>query len=111
MLNNLKDNLINKYLMDCTYKIIPPNNNNFKLMVLSGYNSTKNKTMICLFALITNEKKNTFSTLFSYLKEKFSFNPHNFMCDFALGQINAFKKVFPDVQLHCCFFHFSQAFK
>ena len=56
MLNNLKDNLINKYFMDCTYKIIPPNNNNFKLMVLSGYNSTKNKTMLCLFALITNEK-------------------------------------------------------
>ena len=27
------------------------------------------------------------------------------MCDFALGQINALKKVFPDVQLHCCFFH------
>ena len=78
-------------------------------MVLSGYNSTKNKTMLYLFALITNEKENTFSTLFSYLKEKFSFNPHNYMCNFALGQINALKKVFPDVQLHCCFFHFSQA--
>ena len=109
MLDNLKDNLINEYFMDCTYKIVPSNSNNFKLMVLSGYNSSKNKTMLCLFALITNEKEYTFSKLFSYLKEKYSFNPHNFMCDFSLGQINALKAVFPEVQIHCCFFHFSQA--
>ena len=97
------------WTVHCTYKIVPPNRNNFKLMVLSGYNSTKNKTILYLFALISNEKEYTFSALFSYLKDKFSFNPHNFMYDFSLGQINALKTVFPENQLHCCFFHFSQA--
>ena len=96
MLDNLKDNLINEYFMDCTYKIVPPNSNNFKLMVLSGYNSSKNKTMLCLFALITNEKEYTFSKLFFYLNEKYSFIQHNFMCDFSFGQINALKAVFPE---------------
>ena len=110
MLNNLKDNLINEYFMDCTYKIVPPNNNNFKLMVLSGYNSTKNKTMLCLFALITNEKENTFLTLFSYLKEKFSFNQHNYMCNFALGQINALKKFFQMYNCIVAFFIFPKQF-
>ena len=65
MLNNLKDNLVNEYFMDCTYKIVPPNSNNFKLMVLSGYNFTKNKTILGLFSLISNEKEYTFSALFS----------------------------------------------
>jgi hypothetical protein len=33
---NLKNNKTNQYFMDCTYKIVPPNKNNFRLMVLSG---------------------------------------------------------------------------
>ena len=31
------------------------------------------------------------------------------MCDFSLGQINAVKYIFPQANIHCCFFHFSQA--
>ena len=38
MLNNLIDNFIEQYFIDCSYKIVPPNCYNFKLMVLSGYN-------------------------------------------------------------------------
>ena len=30
------------------------------------------------------------------------------MCDFSLGQINAVNEIFPECNIHCCFFHFSQ---
>ena len=78
--------------MDCTYKIVPPNCHNFKLMVLSGYNIHEKKTKLCLFALLSNEKEYTFNALFTYLKEIYTFNPRNFMFDFALGQIKALTK-------------------
>ena len=108
MFNNLKDNQINQYFFDCTYKMVPPNKHKFKLMVLIGYNLQKT-TVLCLFVLIANEKEYTFKHLFTILKEKYSFNPRNIMCDFSLGQINAVRVVYPECRIHCCFFHFSQA--
>lgn len=56
-----------------------------------------------------NEKEFTYEILFTYLKEKYYFNPRNFMVDFALGQIKAINSVFPEYQIHSCFFHFSQS--
>ena len=56
-----------------------------------------------------NEKEYTFSFIFNYLKNEFSFSPRNFMADFAMGQINAIKSIFPECKIHSCFFHFSQA--
>lgn len=52
MLNNLKDNFIEQYFMDCTYKIVPPNCHNFKLMVLSGYNIGEKKNKIMFICII-----------------------------------------------------------
>lgn len=42
MLSNLKNNQINEFFMDCTYKIVP-NKNNFRLMVICGYDTQKKK--------------------------------------------------------------------
>lgn len=97
--------------MDCTYKMVPPNSHNFKLMVLSGYNNSEKKLNYVYSHLYLMKRKilSLIQNIFNYLKNIYSFNPRNFMCDFALGQINALTKVFPNVSLHCCFFHFSQA--
>ena len=38
--------------MDCTYKIVPPNCHNFKLMVLSGYNIGEKKNKIMFICII-----------------------------------------------------------
>ena len=38
MYNNLKDNQINQFFFDCTYKLVLPNKHRFRLMVLCGYN-------------------------------------------------------------------------
>lgn len=106
MYNNLKDNQINKFFFDCTYKMVHPNKNKFKLMVLSGFNIVSKKTLLCLFVLLPNEKENTFKALFKILKENYHFNPRNIICDFALWQIKAVKEIYPDTQIHCCFFTF-----
>ena len=49
MYNNLKNNQITQYFMDCTYKMVPPNKKNFKLMVLCGYEIQKKRA--CVFFL------------------------------------------------------------
>ena len=56
MLNNIQNNLIEEFFMDTTYSCVPPSINNFKLLVLSGYESEENKTLLLAFILIMNEK-------------------------------------------------------
>ena len=34
MYKNIKDNQVNQYFFDCTYKKVPPNKNKHKMMVL-----------------------------------------------------------------------------
>lgn len=53
MLSNLKNNQINEFFMDCTYKMVPPNKTNFRLMVICGYDTQK-KNMF-MFIFIINE--------------------------------------------------------
>ena len=77
------------------YKMVHPNKNKFKLMVLSGFNIVSKKTLLCLFVLLPNEKENTFKALFKILKENYHFNPRNIMCDFSLGQIKEVKEIYP----------------
>ena len=43
------------------------------------------------------------------LKKNYQFNPKNFMVDFPTSQIKAIQRCFPRCNVHCCFFHFSQA--
>ena len=56
-----------------------------------------------------NEKEFTFYNIFKVLLAKYHFNPKNIMCDFRTSQIKAVKKIFPHTNIHCCFFHYSQA--
>ena len=109
MLENLQSNQIKQFFMDCTYKAVPPSKDNFKLMVLSGFNINESKIKICAFILLPNEKEITFDNIFGILKDKYHFNPLNMMCDFRISQINSMKKIFKDCNLHCCFYHFSHA--
>ena len=50
MLLNLQNNLIEEFFMDSTYSCVPPNKNNFKLLVLSGYDMEEKKnTYMCFY--------------------------------------------------------------
>ena len=79
------------------------------MLVLSGYESEENKTLLLAFILIMNEKKETFENIFIYLKNKYKLNPKNFMSDFRLSQVQSLKKVFVRCNIHFCFFHYSQS--
>lgn len=92
MLKNLKNTLIDEYFMDCTYKCVPSNTFKFKLMVLSGYDFNNNKTDLCCFILLMNEKEFIFINIFKILLNKYNFK--NIMCDFRISQIKACKIFF-----------------
>ena len=110
LFSNLKDNLINQFFMDCTYSAVPPSINKYKLLVICGYNSSKNKTVLCCFILIRNENEITFTEIFKYLYETYSFNPKNVMVDFNMAQINGLKNIYGNnIFIHGCFFYYSQA--
>ena len=109
MLLNLQNNLIEEFFMDSTYSCVPPNKNNFKLLVLSGYDMEENKTRICAFILLMNEKKETFENILNYMKVKYKFNLKNLKCDFCLSQVKAIQKIYSRCNIHCCFFHYSQS--
>ena len=61
-----------------------------KLLVICGYNQSKDKTV--LYGFILNE--NTFTQIFKYLYEKYDFNPKNIMADFNMAQINGLKNIY-----------------
>ena len=46
ILINLKNNNINQFFMDCTYKAVPPNIFNLKLMIIRGFDVNLKKTIL-----------------------------------------------------------------
>ena len=47
MKNTLSNsNKFSQWFMDCTYYAIPRNNNNFKMLLLIGYNKEEKKTYL-----------------------------------------------------------------
>ena len=109
LFSNLKDNLINQFFMDCTYSAVPPSINKYKLLVICGYNQSKNKTVLCCFILIRNENETKFTEIFKHLYETYDFNPKNIMDDFNIAQINGLKSIYGNnILIHRCFFHYSQ---
>ena len=55
--------------------------------------------------LIKNEKEETFTKIFMYLKERFKFNPSFITMDFCKAEIKAAKKIFDKANIILCFFH------
>ena len=78
-IRNLKNNLIDEYFMDTTYKCVPKTIYNFKLMAIISYDFNYKKTELCCFILIMNEKEFTFYNIFKVLLAKYHFNPKNIM--------------------------------
>ena len=109
MLKEFKNNYIDQFFMDCTYRAVPSHLYNFKLMIITGLDLNKNKTVLCSLILLIRENEVTFKSIFKYLSENYNFKPRRFMCDFNLAQINAMKAIFPDGLINTCFFHFCQA--
>ena len=54
MLNNLKNNNIQQFFGDYTYKCIPPTINKYKLYVISGFNLKEKYTYVSMLYYLMN---------------------------------------------------------
>ena len=108
MENNINSNNNTQYFADVTYYWVPPNNKKFKLFTLLALNKEKYHTTLCNLSMIFNENTETFYTLFDYLKNKYNFKTKYITIDFSVAEYYGFKKVFKDIIIIPCFFHFCQ---
>ena len=86
----------------------PPNNKKYKLVIILAFNLDLYTTILCNISIITNENKETFVTLFDYLKEHYQFNPEKITIDYSVSELNAIKHAFPNSIIIPCFFHLMQ---
>ena len=63
------------------------------------------KNLPLVYALVVNKQQETYTKLFEILKGKVINDPLSVSCDFELGLINSIEEIFPDSEIHGCFFH------
>lgn len=64
----------------------------------------------CVFALLPNKTQATYIRLLENLNTiRPGLRPYRIILDFELAAHNAFKFVYPDIEVQACFFHFSQS--
>ena len=106
MIKNLsKTSEIKQWFVDATYYSIPRNNNNYKLLLLLGFNLLTNKTILGGIFLIKNENKETFMHIFEKLKLEYKFNPNTINLDCNIAEILAIKNIFNECNITICYYH------
>ena len=108
MSKEIKNKDIYQFFGEATYRCIPPTFRTYRLYILSGFNLIIKKTMILAFILILNETIITYKEMFKNLKNIFGFNPRLFNMDFNKAECVALKKIFPNIYVIKCFFHYIQ---
>ena len=97
-----------QFFCDVTYYAIPPNQSKYKIFLLLAFNKKLYNSILCNISIIANENKETFITLFNFLKSKYKFIPKKITCDFCKALLLSIKIVFPGCSIIPCFFHFMQ---
>lgn len=86
---------ISQYFTDCTYKCVPNElKGKYSLLVILGYNCKSDKFQHVLLALLSSEDSDMYVNFDNFLLNTYKFKPNNISFDFALGNINAIKKVY-----------------
>ena len=100
MTKEMESNLISEdntqYFADCTYYAIAPNKNKYKLFLILAFNKKKQKSVLCNILIICNENKETFITVFNFLKNKYNFSPKIITSDYQkhlFFQLNIFFQI------------------
>ena len=57
-----------QYFLDETYYATPPNNKRYRILIILSFNPELFRTLLCYINIISNENKETFCTIFHYLK-------------------------------------------
>ena len=74
-----------------------------------AFNSEKYKSILCNLSLICNENIETFMIILEHLKNRYNFNPKRISLDFSKAQYIAFKRIFKNINILPCFYHFCQS--
>lgn len=95
---------------DGTFKRVPKP---FKQVfsVLMDLNSDEGSTNIVpvLYCLLPNKLEESYTALFTIIRDVIGAKIQKFKCDYELGLINAVTNVFPLIQLSGCYYHFNRA--
>ena len=62
-----------QFFCDLTYYAIPPNQSKYKIFLMLAFNKKLFRSILCNISIITNESKETFITLFNFLKYKYKY--------------------------------------
>ena len=102
---------ISQYFIDGSYKCLPRNQKQAKVLILLiGFNTERNMFELCCYSVFSKEDTDIYVKFYQILKTNFSFEPKKITMDFALANINAITTVFKDeeIMILTCLFHLLQ---
>ena len=115
MIKLMSENISNpkniQYFDDTRYNTVPYSSKKIKLWVLVAFNKVHQRTILCCLALIKNENKETYLTIFDYLKNKYKSEPKIMTVDFGRGCYTALKDKFENINIILCYYHFLNRLK
>ena len=100
-------------IADGTFKACPPGFS--QIYSILGYGKYKNEAIPCIIALMKGRSADIYEAFFGVIKtkllEKFNHSGKVFMflCDFESPVIKTVTKLFPQIRVRGCIFHFPQA--
>jgi len=97
----LNSSRCNQWFLDCIYYAIPRNNNEYKLLLIIGFNNQEKKSYLSSIVLIKNENVETFSFIFKYLKRNYNFAPISINVNCSIAEIISIKKFSQIQKLFC----------
>ena len=91
----LNDKIINHYFISTTYKSFPNVFNHIKaLLIIIGYNYTKDIFELILVTLLTHEVTNILIEFHNFIMNTYKWEPKILPFDFTKSNINIIKEVF-----------------
>jgi len=112
MTQQMGENLIDtnniQYFCDTTYNAVPYSN---KIWVLVAFNYKVQHSILCSLALIKNENKETFLTMYDFLEQKYKFLPNIITVDFERRGYTALKEKYPNINIILCNYHYINRIK
>ena len=92
------------WCIDGTFKSCPEN----FCQVITVHCFDGGTTFPCIYALLPDERQDTYNAIWSNLKSDVK-SPVSVMMDFEMASINSVEDNFPETEIKGCFFNFSQA--
>lgn len=99
---------ITDIFVDATFDSVPRLNGVYQLLTVMV--KIRDESIIpVIWVLMPNKSTGCYIHVWKYLKSTFpNFNPKKAMMDFELAERNSLKKIFPNVNIFGCYFHYAK---